>query len=262
MKGLYLLIKPRFSGFRNQLVGSQNGKRKRVFLMSGRGLAFCGGMFTVSSRVLIYFQSAEMIGDVLARHLLSMIILTFFSLLVFSHIITALSNLYLSRDLELCHSAPVDVEELFISRAAFTVMDSSWMLIIFGLPVFMAYAYVYRPGPGFYFTVLHMNLAMVIIAAGIGILLTMVLVHVFPAQRTRDIIMLLTVLMMGALYLLFRFLRPERLVDPEAFFTVAQYLSALKAPQSSYLQIPGGQEETCGGEKGTGPFRQICHETI
>lgn len=203
--------------------------------MSGLGLAFCGGMFAVSCRVLIYFQSAEMIGDVLARHLLSMIILTFFSLLVFSNIITALSNLYLSGDLELCHSTPVDVEELFVSRAAFTVMDSSWMLIIFGLPVFMAYAYVYRPGPCFYFTVLHMNLAMVIIAAGIGILLTMILVHVFPAQRTRDIIMLLTVLMVGALYLLFRFMRPERLVDPEAFFTVAQYLSALKTPQSPYL---------------------------
>lgn len=251
MKDLYLLIKPRFSGFRNQLVRSQNGKRKRVLLMSGLGLAFCGGMFTVSCRVLIYFQSAEMIGDVLARHLLSMIILTFFSLLVFSHIITALSNLYLSRDLELCHSAPVDVEELFISRAAFTVMDSSWMLIIFGLPVFMAYAYVYRPGPGFYFTVLHMNLAMVIIAAGIGILLTMVLVHVFPAQRTRDIIMLLTVLMMGALYLLFRFLRPERLVDPEAFFTVAQYLSALKAPQSPYLPTQWIMETIWGSLTGS-----------
>ena len=203
--------------------------------MSGLGIAFCAGMFIVSCRVLMYFQSAEMIGDVLARHLLSMIILTFFSLLVFSHIITALSNLYLSGDLELCHSTPVEVEELFVSRAAFTVMDSSWMLIIFGLPVFMAYAYVYQPGPGFYFTVLHMNLAMVLIAAGIGILLTMVLVHVFPAQRTRDIIMLLTVLLMGTLYLLFRFMRPERLVDPEAFFTIAQYLSSLKAPQSPYL---------------------------
>lgn len=251
MKGLYLLIKPRFSGFRNQLVLSQNGKRKRIVLMGGLGLTFCAGMFIVSSRILIYFQSAEMIGDVLARHLLSMIFLIFFSLLVLSHIITALSNLYLSGDLELCHSTPVDVEDLFVSRAAFTIMDSSWMLVIFGLPVFLAYAYVYRPGPGFYFTILHMNLAMVIIAAGIGILVTMVLVHIFPAQRTRDIIMLLTVLMMGALYLLFRFMRPERLVDPEAFFTVAQYLSALEAPQSPYLPTQWITKSVWGSLTGT-----------
>lgn len=235
MKDLYLLIRPRFFGFRNQLIRSKGGKRKRAFILGGLGLAFCCGMFIVSSRVLIHFQSVEVIGDLLARYLLSMIFLTFFSLLIFSHIITALSNLYLSKDLELCHSIPISVEDLFLSRAVFTLMDSSWMLLIFGLPVFMAYAYVYRPGAGFYFTLVHMNLAMVIIAAGTGILLTMVLVYAFPAQRMKDIIMLLAILMIVAIYLLFRFLRPERLADPDAFFGVLEYLSALKAAQSPFL---------------------------
>jgi ABC-2 type transport system permease protein len=41
--------------------------------------------------------------------------------------------------------------------------------------------------------------------------------------------------MMVCLYLLFRFLRPERLADPEAFFSMMQYISALKAPDSPYL---------------------------
>ena len=235
MKDLYLLIRPRFSGFRNQLIRSQGGKRRRIIILGGLGLGFCCAMFVISSRVLIHFQSVEIIGDLLARYLLSMILMTFFSLLIFSHIITALSNLYLSKDLELCHSIPVSVEELFVSRAFYTLMDSSWMLLIFGLPVFMAYAYVYRPSVGFYFTLLHMNLAMVIIAAGIGILVTMVLVYVFPAQRTKDLIMLMAILMIVALYLLFRFLRPERLAEPEAFFSIMEYLSALKAPQSPYI---------------------------
>jgi ABC-2 type transport system permease protein len=127
------------------------------------------------------------------------------------------------------------MEDLFLSRAFYTFMGSSWMLIVFGFPIFMAYAYVYRPGPGFYVSLVHMNLAMAIIAAGIGILVTMLLVYVFPAQRTRDLIMLLSVLMVVGLYFLFRFLRPERLVNPEAFFGITQYLGALKAPQSPYL---------------------------
>jgi ABC-2 type transport system permease protein len=204
-------------------------------------------MFIFSCRVLIHFQSVEVIGDILARYLLSMILLTFFSLLIFSHIITALSNLYLSKDLELCHSTPVRLEELFVSRAAHTFLDSSWMLIVFGLPVFMAYAYVYRPGPGFYFTLLHMNLAMAVIASGIGILVTMALVYAFPAQRTRDLIMLLSVFMGVALYTLFRFLRPERLVNPDAFFTVVQYLGALKAPLSPYLPTQWIADTLWGG---------------
>ncbi len=235
MNHLYLLIKPRFLGFRNQLSRSKDGKRKKALIMGSLGLFFCAGLFYVSCRVLLHFQSAEIIGDLLARHLLSMILLTFFSLLIFSHIITALSNLFLSEDLEFCHSTPANLEVIFMSRAVYTFIDSSWMLIFFGLPVFMAYAYVYSAGAGFFFTLLHMSLAMAVIAAGIGILVTMILVFVFPAQSTRDIIMLFSILLVVSLYFLFRFLRPERLVDPDAFFTIMQYLSALRAPQSPYI---------------------------
>ena len=235
MKNLYLLLSPRILSFRNGLSRSASGVRKRAFIMVFMGLLFWAGMFVLSCRMLTYFQSVEVIGDLLAHHLLSMVLLTFFSLLIFSHIITALSNLYLSNDLELCHSTPAHLEELFLSRSVYTLVDSSWMVIIFGLPVMMAYAFVYRPGPGYYFALLHMGLATAIIAAGIGILFTMILVHIFPAQRTRDIVMLLVIFLIAGLYLMFRFLRPERLVDPEAFFSALQYLGALKAPDSPYL---------------------------
>lgn len=199
------------------------------------GLVFWVLMFVLSSRVLIYFQSVEVIGDLLAHHLLAMIFLTFFSLLIFSHIITALSDLYLSDDLELCHSSPSSLEDVFISRVVHTIIDSSWMVIIFGLPVMMAYAYVYRPGPGYYFALVHLGIAIVIIAAGIGILFTMIMVSIFPAQRTRDIVMLMMIAGIIAIYFMFRFLRPERLVDPDAFFSIMQYVSALKSPDSPYL---------------------------
>ena len=235
MNNLFRLLSPRILGFRNSLLRSETSARKKTLIMAVVGLLFWVGIFVLSSRVLIYFQSVEMIGDILAHHLLSMVLLTFFLLLIFSHIVTALSNLYLSVDLELCHVTPVHLEELFLSRCVNTFVDSSWMVVIFGLPVMMAYSYVYQPGPAYYLTFLHMGLATAIIAAGIGILLTMVLVQIFPAQRTRDIVMLLCILIIVGLYLMFRFLRPERLVDPEAFFSVMQYMTALEAPDSPYL---------------------------
>ena len=154
MKDLFLLIKYRFLGLKNQILRSEKGKRNRTYLMTLLGAAFLAGLFVISCRVLAYFQSVEMLGDLLARYLLGTVLLTLFSLLIFSHVITGLSNLYLSRDLELCHSSPVSLEDLFLSRGFYTLIDSSWMLLIFGLPVFMAYAYVYRPGPGFFFTLL------------------------------------------------------------------------------------------------------------
>ncbi|MBW2064086.1 MAG: hypothetical protein JRJ03_04040 [Deltaproteobacteria bacterium] len=209
--------------------------RKRTLVIGITGLVFWGLMFFLSARALTYFRSVEVIGDILAHHLLAMVLLTFFSLLIFSNIITALSNLYLSMDLELCHASPAPLEEVFVSRSILTLIDSSWMLLIFGLPVMMAYGFVYKPGPGYYLTLLHMGLAMTIIAAGIGILFTMIMVSIFPAQRTKDIVMLLVILVTVGLYLMFRFLRPERLADPDAFFSVMQYVSTLKSPDSPYL---------------------------
>jgi ABC-2 type transport system permease protein len=63
----------------------------------------------------------------------------------------------------------------------------------------------------------------------------MVLVQVFPAQRTRDILVLLSILVIILLFFLFRFSRPERLVDPDGFANVVTYFRALSAPASLYL---------------------------
>jgi ABC-2 type transport system permease protein len=235
MKDLYLLLSPRILGLKNSLFSASYGNRKKPLIMVIVGLVFWALMFVVSSRMLIYFRSVEVIGDILAHHLLAMVFLTFFSLLIFSNIITALSNLYLSEDLELCHSLPSSLEEVFISKAVYTLIDSSWMVIIFGMPIMMAYAYVYRPGPGFYFALFHSGLALSIISSGIGILFVMIMVSIFPAQRTRDIIMLLMIFMIVTLYLMFRFLRPERLVNPDAFFSITQYVTSLQGPDHPYL---------------------------
>jgi ABC-2 type transport system permease protein len=235
MKNLFLLLSPRIIGLKRSIFGATPGIRKKAVIIGIVGLVFWMIIFVISARMLTYFQSVEVIGDLLAHHLLSMLLLTFFSLLIFSNILTALSNLYLSADLELCHSSPSSLIEVFLSRCVFTILDSSWMAVVFGLPVIMAYSYVYKPGPVFYLILAHSGLATAIIASGIGILFTMTMVNIFPAHRTRDILMLLTIFILVAIYIMLRFLRPERLVDPDAFFSVMQYISALKATDTPYL---------------------------
>jgi ABC-2 type transport system permease protein len=235
VKTLCVLVKPQFLSLKNRLSHSGGKETKRAWILILVGATFLVGLFTVCCRVLFYFQSVDIIGHLLARHLLGMVLLTLFSLLVFSHIVTALSNLYLSKDLELCHSTPVGIDELFVSRAMITFFESSWMLIVFGIPVFTAYGYVYRAGPIFFLGVLHLNVAMAVIASGIGFLITMFIVYGFPARKARDVVMLLSIIMAVVLYMLFRFLRPERLVNPEAFFGVVRYLDYLKGAESPYL---------------------------
>ncbi len=235
MRMFKLLISPKFVGFRNGLKRPRSNIKIKIVTLIGAGILFWLVLFFLFYRVLSYFSSQEIIGDILARHLLAMVLLIFFSLLIFSHIITALSNLYLSQDLELCHSLPATLTEIFLSRCFFTVIDSSWMLLVFGLPVMMAYGFVYHAGPNYYLSLIYVSFPLIIIAASLGIMVIMVLVRFFPAQRARDIIMFLSVILIVILYLLFRFLRPERLVNPDTFVSIAEYLSALKAPDSPYL---------------------------
>lgn len=235
MRIFKLLISPRFICFKNSLKRSQSNTKIKILTLTGTGILFWLVLFFFTYRVLTYFSSQEMIGDILARHLLAMVFLTFFSMLIFSHIITALSNLYLSQDLELYYSSPASLTELFLSRSFYTVIDSSWMLLVFGLPVMVAYGFVYSADLNYYLSLIYVSLPLIIISASLGIMVVMVLVRFFPAQRARDIIMYLSIILIILLYLLFRFLRPERLVNPDAFISIAQYLGALKAPSSPYL---------------------------
>jgi ABC-2 type transport system permease protein len=58
----------------------------------------------------------------------------------------------------------------------------------------------------------------------------MVLVNIFPARRTKDILFLLTLFLVVGIYFLFRFLQPERLVNPDSFASLVEYMTALNAP--------------------------------
>jgi len=229
------LLAPRWWGLKN--VCRLGGRRTLVKAGSllAITLGFWVGIFIIFYRVLRYFQGVEELGDLLAYKLLSMVFLTFFGLLIFSNILVALSTFFLSRDLGTIHATPVSMAELFAARFVETILESSWMVLLFGIPIFTAYGLTYRGAAGYYLGLLSVIVPYLIIAAASGVTVTMLLVQLLPAQRTRDILFLLSVLLGVLLYFLFRFMRPERLVDPDAFTSVVAYFRALSAPSSPYL---------------------------
>jgi ABC-2 type transport system permease protein len=233
MKQVVSLIKPRWWTFAKNGMGT--GNKMRLAIFGGIGLGFWAGIFAVTYRVLVYFQSVEGFGDVLAKKLLSMVILTFFSLLVFSAILTTLSKLYLSRDLDLVHSMPVSSETIFMARWIESTVDSSWMVMVYTIPIFLSYALVYRTGPIFYLDIFLVLLPLCIVASALSAMVVMLAVIILPASRVRSIFVFLGLALLILLYMTFRMLRPERLVDPEAFSTVMAYLQTLNTPASPWL---------------------------
>ncbi len=105
MNSTLALFRPRLLSFRNNRLSTKAREhRVRFYLLSLMGILFWFAVFVVFYRVLSYFQGVEGFGDILAHRLLYLAVMTFFTLLIFSGVITALSKLYLSRDLMLVHS--------------------------------------------------------------------------------------------------------------------------------------------------------------
>jgi ABC-2 type transport system permease protein len=229
------LLHPRCHAVKNRLTRLKKGDGLKTAVLALLGVAFWAFLFIVSYRVLSYFRTVEGLGDLLALRLLSMVLLMFFSILVFSNVVTSLSTFYLSGELDILHSSPVRIESIYRAKFIETLIDSSWMTLIYGLPVFIAYGAVFKAGAAYYAGFLFTIVPFLIIPAAIGIIVTMLLVSAFPARRARDVLVLLGLLFFVVLYVLFRMLRPEQLVDPDAFPTLVQYLTAMRGPVSPLL---------------------------
>ncbi len=237
MLEVFTLVRPRLLSFKNASLfqGSKRESLIKLLLFGGIGILFWAGIFTVSLRVLHYFKGVEELGDLLAFKLLSMVLLTLFSLLIFSSILTSLSKLFLSKDLNLVHAMPVPTYRIFLARWIESTVDSSWMVVIYLLPVFLAYGVVFRAGLVFYFAVGSAILSMVVIASCLSAILVACVVVMIPANRIRNLFIFLGLLLFIILFIAFRLLRPERMVNPEVFSTVLLYLSALQTPDLPYL---------------------------
>ncbi|MBI5191086.1 MAG: hypothetical protein HZA22_10465 [Nitrospirae bacterium] len=235
MTGAFQLLGPRLAGARRGTDLREKGASFKTIFMAILSVLFWAGTFYLFYRALGYFRGTEAIGDMLAYRLLEMVFLTFFSVLLFSNIITALSTFYLSEEMSLILTSPIPDARIYVYKFVETAFLSSWMVITFGLPVFLAYGLTYVAGAPFYLLLLPVFAAFVLIPAPLGMAAAMVLVRVFPAKRTKDIIFFLSIILVMLLYFLIRFMQPERLVNPEEFGLVADYIASVKGPSSPLM---------------------------
>ena len=229
------LLAPYFISLKRRVGAKDPKERARSIFFLILGLLFWGVTFWAFWKVLVYFRGIESFGELLAAKLLSMIFLTFFGLLIFSNVVTALSSCFLSNDLELLLATPVSIVQVYRAKFVETVVASSWMVMLFGAPILLVYGLVFKAGILYYLTVLAALPAFIAIPASMGVALIMLLTNVFPAKRAREVLILIAVLFGVGLYLMFRFLQPERLVNPEAFSGLLNYFAALKAPSHPLL---------------------------
>ena len=212
-----------------------SGGGGKLIILALVGSAFWAGAFGLCYYVLRSLRSVEEIGLPIAEKMLGIVLLSFISILILSNVITALSSFFLAKDLDLLVSAPVDWLRLYLAKLGETLVHSSWMVGLACLPVLAAYGVVFHGGVLFPLYVLLVVLPLLLLPAVAGSALTLILVNVFPARRTRD---LLSIIALGAgagVILLFRLIRPEQLARPEGFQNLVAFLAVLRTPTSPLL---------------------------
>lgn len=232
---LWTLLTPKWRTVLARSRQDQSDSGVRIVLLTVVGLLFWIAVFGIAFRVLRYLRSVDEIGNLMAGKVLGVILLAFLSILLLSNIITALSTFFLAKDLDLLVAAPVDGVRLYLAKLAETVVHSSWMVALLALPIFTAYGIVYSGGLLYPFVALAAFIPYLIIPAVVGTAVTLVLVNIFPARRTRELLSLIATGAVVIVVVSLRFMRPEQLAQPEGFNNLVDYLAVLRTPTSSLL---------------------------
>jgi len=247
---LWRVLEPKWRTALQKLREERSRGPGRLLILVLAASGFWLGVFGILYRILKYFRGVEDVGPLLAGKILGVVLLAFVGILVLSNVITALSSFFLSKDLDLLLSAPVDWLRLYCAKLGETLLHSSWMVALMAVPIFVAYGVVFRGGPLFVPYAVLTVAPLLVLPAVAGSALTLVLVNIFPARRTRDLLSIVALGAVGVLILLFRLIRPERLASPEGFRNLVEFIAVLRTPTSPYLPSEWAAQAVMGFLRG------------
>ncbi len=202
------------------------------------------GLMSVIFAVLLYFAASYVIGlsldiqpvgQLLVHKLLSITVLVFFALLLFSNVVTAFSTFYLADDLEFLMGQPIPTDTLFTSRFVESLVQSSWIVILFGLPLFFAIGVQMEAPLYIYPLLLFILLPFVAIPTALASIVALLVTNIIAANRTRDAALFFGLTAFATLFVIIRSFQPERLLNPDSFDSIGEMMRLLTVPSFSYL---------------------------
>ncbi|OGS23274.1 MAG: hypothetical protein A2252_09325 [Elusimicrobia bacterium RIFOXYA2_FULL_39_19] len=186
-------------------------------------------------RLFVYVQEIQLIGSLLLLKFLGIAFFSSFMMVALSAVISSFSTIYFSSDLNLILTMPVRAWKVFLVKTFETVFQSSWMIVVTLIPFLAAFAQVKNTGLSFFIIFGVLSIPFFIISASVGIIISMIIMKMFPTSKSRDIILFIAIFFGSLGYVLFRFLEPEKLANPDAFYDAMGYIAYLNAPVAQYF---------------------------
>lgn len=159
------------------------------------------GMSELSLSFFTKLKQADVFTAELLTNFISLSLLALFSVTTFSAIISATSSLYSSKDLSLHLVCPIPLRTIFIAKLLHVTLLSTWMfslvMLTFGIGLIQSFDISY-------FNLLLWAPGLVLfgmIPSALGILAVIIVANVFPADRLREVAVLIVVVGLMSLIL-------------------------------------------------------------
>ena len=170
-------------------------------------------------------------GVILAANLLKILLFITIGISLMSSLNTAIANFYLSKDLEFQFCLPVKFNALVLNRYWGVYWQSSWMLVLFGMP-FVVYYLIHEQAP--ILLVLGGGFAFILLSTlpvTLSIISCIFLVRLFPARRMHQIFMVVSLVLAAVVVFLFRYVEPEQFIGPGGIDKFRGYVDLVELDQ-------------------------------
>jgi len=201
------------------------------------GALFVIGDYWFFHRVIVYLDGLpSRVGDELIVQLVNLVFITLFMMVLFSGLIVSLSVYYLSRDLELLHSLPIPIRSLVTARYFQCMANSSWMVLLFSLPMFAAYGSHFEVSWDYYLYLIFNLVPFIAIPCLLAVLAIMVLMKVYPTHKTHQVMTFLGIFFLVGVVVYLRFLSQDKFFGQDVSDEqIMAFVASLKAPDYPFL---------------------------
>ncbi|MBX7245228.1 MAG: hypothetical protein K1X53_06995 [Candidatus Sumerlaeaceae bacterium] len=253
-------------GVRKQMVDNIiHQMRSYLWIHLGAGiftlLLIVGGggvFFTVIFDVLL---RQEPFGPPLMERLLGIVLLAFFSMLIFSNLIITLTTTYISKETEFLFSFPMRARSLFVVKLIESIFFSSWAFVLLTLPVFTAYG-ISKKAPIIYYPVSYvLGLPFLVVPACLGAVITMLISAYLPARKVRLYSVALLGAALGVTALLVRLMGLRSMVvsaNVQDFSRIMAFLNVGSAPLLPNYWLARGLEAASRGHIADAGYWFLC----
>jgi len=178
------------------------------------------------------FFALGLLRNVLALAFVAAVVILFSSAMT-----VAIGAFFTDLDLETYPAAPISKARIVATRWGKTFAQSATIILVFTIPIFIAFARQYQLAARFYAEAL-LNLTLLLtLPVTLGSLVIIALVRYFPVQRVHQIVASIAMLVLTVAVIGFRMSKPERFFMPISTDDLARVLQTIELP--SIERYPG-----------------------